>query len=602
MNLSEESYQAIFLFNLPVKSRENKTIFPFIGVFVKFQGFIQIWFVTKQELEDIKKVEYDDSGEQSEDEYNEPLELYEGQVFKTAEEAYITVETFAYSHGFGIRKGHVEKDPNRYKISRTFLYCHARKPLTEKKSHKTEASGLCQTDCKWKSQKLTDEILKEIEYYTLVGKLNASAQYRLLSGKYQVSIHHQPEWDSFIKDFYKTRNILDQQTFEICFKNLLKHYPKAAQYLNKALYSDRHSWARAYTFCHFTASIQATSHVESINSHIKLEIINPNIKPPNICDTMYMNIDAILKAFVALNIIEKIYYEINHSLFYHTFKISPESLYLYQIQDDNTMFIDDAFDYPLAHFFFLFKQLEEKIVEIWEVIHITWKHSKLHVFLFKDGLFICSCMLLINRRYPCKHFFRVMVYSLAAKFFINFVVSCWLCDEYQDKDLSAQPLVSLLTVFLSKPAEELLIPTTILQTNDSASLFLATSEISSLAHSSPAAKKSMQKKKVYAEIIGIARKAINIAIEKDDSCILKFLKKYIVKNEHSLVENTATCGLGTNTCSKCDGKGHNHRWHLKHKNRVYDSSIICEIYNGHSHRKEQHNINSIEANEFDQAA
>ncbi|CAG8766429.1 3389_t:CDS:1, partial [Cetraspora pellucida] len=326
------------------------------------------------------------------------------------------------------------------------------------------------------------------------------------------------------------------------------------------------------------------------------------------------------------------------------------------IQDDDTMFVDDAFDYPLAHSFSLFKQSEEKIIEIWEVIHMTWKHFKLHVFLFKDGSFICSCMLLINRGYPCRHFFRVMVYSLAAKFSINFVASRWLRDEYQDKDLSAQPFVSLSTVFLSKLAEELLIPTTILRTNDSASLFSATGEISSLAHSSPAAKKSMQKKKVYAEIIRIARKAINIAIEKDDSCILKFLKEYIVKNKHSLVENTASAlcselntisknppvkvsnpvkktrrgclpktacyqsslesqhlksqekrpklahGPGTNTCGKCGGKGHNHRWHLKHKNRVYDSSIICEICDGHSHRKEQHNIDSIEANEFDQAA
>ncbi|CAG8719754.1 1515_t:CDS:2, partial [Cetraspora pellucida] len=418
-NLPGESYQAIFLLNLPVKSRENKAIFPFIGAFVKFQGFIQIWFVTKQELEDIKKflkmeisidlnsnieVEYDDSGEQSEDEYNEPLELYEGQVFKTAEEAYITVETFAYSHEFGIRKGHVEKDPNGHEISRTFLCRHAGKPLTEKKSHKTEASGSCRTDYKWKvniywskrlnqyrlstftnshtghtldltsirfipkSRRLTDEMLKEIEYYTLVRKLNASAQYRLLSGKYQVSIHRHNLYNAISK-FKRIDSLGDNDASKLLSELLKKKdndprwcYPKAAQYLNKALYPDRHSWARAYTFRHFTADAQATSRVKSINSHIKAitrhghitlcdlfnsldsliaeqdyyydfiswKSSNPNIKPPNICDTMYMNVDAILKAFVAPNIIEKIRYEINHSLFYHTSKISPESLYLYQ--------------------------------------------------------------------------------------------------------------------------------------------------------------------------------------------------------------------------------------------------------------------------------
>ncbi|CAG8689062.1 16793_t:CDS:2 [Racocetra fulgida] len=97
------------------------------------------------------EVEYDDSDEQSEDEYNEPLELYKGQIFQTTEEAFITIKTFALSHRFGIRKGHVEKDPkNGHEISRTFLCRHTRKSLTKNKSHKTEASGSCRTDCKWK--------------------------------------------------------------------------------------------------------------------------------------------------------------------------------------------------------------------------------------------------------------------------------------------------------------------------------------------------------------------------------------------------------------------------------------------------------------------
>ncbi|CAG8748921.1 2086_t:CDS:1, partial [Gigaspora margarita] len=63
--------------------------------------------------------------------------------------------------------------------------------------------------------------------------------------------------------------MLDLQAFEIRFKNLLEYYSKAAQYLNKALYPNRRSWARAYTFCYFTAGAQATSCVESINLHIK---------------------------------------------------------------------------------------------------------------------------------------------------------------------------------------------------------------------------------------------------------------------------------------------------------------------------------------------
>ncbi|CAG8853210.1 31754_t:CDS:2, partial [Gigaspora margarita] len=120
------------------------------------------------------------------------------------------------------------------------------------------------------------------------------------------------------------------QAFENGFKSLLDQYSKAAPYLNRALYSDKQCWARAYTFHCFTASAQATSRIESINSQVKDIICRGHItlyefiKLPNICDTMYQNIDSIFKNFVAPNLIEKIHYEINHSLFYHLAKINPE--------------------------------------------------------------------------------------------------------------------------------------------------------------------------------------------------------------------------------------------------------------------------------------
>ncbi|CAG8746453.1 515_t:CDS:2, partial [Dentiscutata erythropus] len=250
-------------------------------------------------------------------------------------------------------------------------------------------------------------------------------------------------------DFYKTRNILNPQIFEDQFKSLQECYPKAAPYLNRALYTDRQSWARAYTFCHFTASTQVTSRVESINSHIKSIIrhsttlydlfnsldsliasqdyyydfiswksSNPNIKLSNVCDTMYPNVNAILKSFIAPNLIEKIRYEINHSLFYHPTRINTESLHSCQIQDndDNEAFIDNAFDYLLAHSLALFKQVEDKVVE---------------AFFFGNSV------------------------SLAVKFSINFVAKCWLLEKYQDeKDLGIQPLVNLSTVFLSELSKD----------------------------------------------------------------------------------------------------------------------------------------------------
>ncbi|CAG8770291.1 745_t:CDS:2, partial [Gigaspora rosea] len=156
--------------------------------------------------------------DQSDYEFEEEAELYEGQLFNTVDEAYAAVEAFAHSNRFGIRKGRVEKDTsNNREISRTFLCHHAGKLLKEKTSYKTEESGSCRTDCKWKLNKynistftnvhtghtpdpttirfipknrnLTSDMLKDIEYYTVIGKLNSSAQYRLLFGKYKIPIH-----------------------------------------------------------------------------------------------------------------------------------------------------------------------------------------------------------------------------------------------------------------------------------------------------------------------------------------------------------------------------------------------------------------------------
>ncbi|CAG8839551.1 33060_t:CDS:2, partial [Gigaspora margarita] len=91
------------------------------------------------------------------------------------------------------------------------------------------------------------------------------------------------------------------QAFENGFKSLLDQYPKAAPYLNRALYPDKQCWTRAYIFYCFTASAQATSHIESINLQLQ--------------------------------------------------------------DDDNTIYIDNAFDYLLAYSLALFKQAKEQLVK-----------------------------------------------------------------------------------------------------------------------------------------------------------------------------------------------------------------------------------------------
>ncbi|CAG8722427.1 7951_t:CDS:2, partial [Dentiscutata erythropus] len=447
----------------------------------------------------------DEFDEQSDDEFDEQLELY---------------------------KGHVEKDASGvYEISRSFVCRYAGKLQNKDKSHKTERSGSCRTNCKWKvniywsksfneyhistftnihtghtldattiqfipkNHKLTKEMLKDIEFYALSEKINASAQYQLLLEKYKVLIHRSNLYNAITK-----------------VKRMVSHGDNdAAEFCTISQYADRRSWARAYTFRHFTAGAQATSRVESINLHIK-------------------------------------------SIICH------------------------------AHSLALFKQVEDKVVEVWEVIHITWQHSRLHV----------------------------MVFSLAAKFSINFVAKRWLLEKYQDKDLGIQPLVNLSTVFLSELSEASA-PMTILSSNESSSLFSASNEMSTMTRFSLSviAKKAMQKKKIYAETIGIAQKAINIAIEKDDLNVLKFLKTYILQNDCSLVENTTNAsasGYKTSILkehsepnviieksSKAQDK--QSKSHAKRVNKTCDSTIICEFCGGHSYKKELYDYDNVEKKE-----
>ncbi|CAG8778035.1 37399_t:CDS:2, partial [Gigaspora margarita] len=299
----------------------------------------------------------DEFDEQSDNEFGKQLELYKGQRFKMVEEAYVKVELFAYSNAFGIQKGCIEKDTSDvHEISRSFVYHYAGKPQNKDKLHKTEGSGSCQTDCKWKMQ--DDD------------------------------------------------------------------------------------------------------------------------------------------------------------------------------NDSDTAFIDNAFDYPLAHSLALFKQVEDKVVKIWE------------------------------------SFSKVIVFSLAAKFSINFVAKCWLLEKYKDKDLGIQLFVNLSTVFLSE-STKVSTPITILPSNEFSSLF----------------------------------SAINIAIKKNDLNVLKFLKTYILQNNYSLVENTTNASASDhkttryqlalkNQSSKAQKK--QSKSYAKHVNKACNSMIMYEFCSGHGHKKELHDYDNVE--------
>jgi hypothetical protein len=76
-------------------------------------------------------------------------------------------------------------------------------------------------------------------------------------------------WNNFWKDFLMCRNSFTSDAFERKWTMLKEQYPEAARYLNRALDSDKTSWATCYTQCAFTAGIQSTARVECYNRILK---------------------------------------------------------------------------------------------------------------------------------------------------------------------------------------------------------------------------------------------------------------------------------------------------------------------------------------------
>ncbi|CAG8766902.1 21710_t:CDS:2, partial [Racocetra persica] len=171
--------------------------------------------------------------------------------------------------------------------------------------------------------------------------------------------------------------------------------------------------------------------------------------------------------------------------------------------------------------------------------------------------------------------------------------SHWLYEKYQNKNLGTQPLVNL-------------------------------SALNAVYSSLHATKKIIYKKKIYAETIEIAHKAINIAIKIDDPDMLRFLKKYITQKEYSLVENTTSIYIlkeqsksnipeilsvrlfVKNTTSinilKENSKSNISETlsirYAKNGKKVHDTLIICQFCGGSRYKKKElHNYDFVKIND-----
>ena len=66
------------------------------------------------------------------------------------------------------------------------------------------------------------------------------------------------------------------------------------------------------------------------------------------------------------------------------------------------------------------------IQQVWKVVRHRGQNSEpQYVILLDDGSHLCTCLWLINRGIVCRHFFRVMSYSVNARFHISLISKRW---------------------------------------------------------------------------------------------------------------------------------------------------------------------------------
>ena len=63
---------------------------------------------------------------------------------------------------------------------------------------------------------------------------------------------------NFVSEFYKARNSLFEENFEVNWNHLKNTYHQAENYLQNTLYKSKESWASCYTLRLFTAGMQST--------------------------------------------------------------------------------------------------------------------------------------------------------------------------------------------------------------------------------------------------------------------------------------------------------------------------------------------------------
>ena len=272
---------------------------------------------------------------------------------------------------------------------------------------------------------------------------------------------------SFVTDFYTMRNSYSEEQFDKKYQEMLIKYEPCRPYLEKRIYPSRDSWARYCISKIFTAGIESTQRVESINGIIKKlvdrgtllkELVtaierefdkesqytrindyygsNPSVGLPSIYKTIFKELDSVLQANLLPIPLSIQRAQMNQSLLYQANLISID-----QVKDDegnsNNILenphdiLEHSHDIPQIRLRDLLNGISyNDIIELWKVSYIGSKTAKPHyVIILEDSTMLCTCMFIVNQGMICRHQFRVLIQSDNAIFHISHIHTRWFNSD-----------------------------------------------------------------------------------------------------------------------------------------------------------------------------
>ncbi|PKK66356.1 hypothetical protein RhiirC2_852930 [Rhizophagus irregularis] len=210
------------------------------------------------------------------------------------------------------------------------------------------------------------------------------------------------------------RNSYSQEKFELRYQNMLIRYEPCHSYLENKLYPNRTAWARYSITKIFTAGVESTQHIESIN-----EVLKKHVDRGTLLKELVIAIEYELEK-------EALYTRIKD---YYGSNLSVRLSSTYNTKESNNApdgIIEQLYNVPQIRLKELLSGiLSDDIQELWEVSSIVPASDKpfrpYYVIILKDSSLLCTCMYIINQGMLCRYQYRILIQSEKAVFHLSLI-------------------------------------------------------------------------------------------------------------------------------------------------------------------------------------